>query len=229
MADSVGRWADRYSLAPAITDREALAEWAGDRNRYLTFSVDVTQQPVHDALEPVRRVLATHDCTTVAPPDYYHITVKQVGCIRDPPERETDITLSTAHKLRQAAQKTLSEFESFEIEFPRLNLFEGVVFCEVANCDPLIEIHRRLCDLPDMPQWDYERADYIPHMTLSHFQSREGYEALVADLESLREVEIPSITVTTVSLQELHPARLYPSRETIAEIDLETPDTLSGQ
>lgn len=219
MTNSIGRWEDRYSFSPAVLDQEALDEWAGDRDRYLTYSVDVTHPPVHDALEPVRTVLANHDCTTVAPPDYYHITVKQVGCLSESPERESDITPSTARELRRMAQETVSEVEPFEATFPRLNLFDGVVFCEVADCDPLYEIHNRLCDLPDMPQWNYERADYAPHMTLAHFQSREGYEALVADLEPLREVEIPSITIEAISVQEMHPASLYPSRETITEIE----------
>lgn len=219
VAESLGEWESRYSFSPDVLDRQALDQWAGDRDRYLSFSVDVTHPPVHDALEPIRTVLAKHDCTTVAPPEHYHITVKQVGCIREPPERESDITPSTASKLRRMAQETLSEVEPFEIDLPRLNLFDRVVFCEVAECDPLFEIHGRLCDLPDMPQWKYEREEYVPHMTLAHFRSREGIEELIADLEPYRDLEIPPIRIASVSLQEMHPAELYPARTTVAEFE----------
>lgn len=220
MTESIGNWENRYSFSPDVLDREALDQWAGDRERYLTFSIDVTQPSVHDALEAVRTVLANHDCTTVAPPEYYHITVKQVGCIREPPERETDVTPSTMSKLRRAARETLSKVESFEVSLPRLNLFDRVIFCEVAECGPLNELHSRLCDLPDVPQWEYEREDYVPHVTLSHFQSCEGLEGLFADLEPLRDVEIPSVRVDSVLLQEMHPAELYPSRKTVEEFEL---------
>lgn len=220
MTESIGKWENRYSFSPNVVNREALDQWAGDRERYLTFSVDVTHPPVHDALETVREVLAKHECTTVAPPEYYHITLKQVGCIRESPERESDITPSTMSKLQRAARDTLAEVEPFEISLPRLNLFDRVIFCEVADCDPLLELHRRLCDLPDVPQWEHEREDYVPHVTLSHFQSCEGLKGLFADLEPLRDIEVPSVMIESISLQEMHPARLYPSRETVAEFEL---------
>lgn len=220
MTESIENWENRYSFSPDVLDREALDQWAGDRERYITFSVDVTQPSVHNALEAVRTVLAKHNCTTVAPPEYYHITVKQVGCVREPPERDTDVTPSTMSKLRRAAREMLSEVEPFEVSLPRLNLFDRVIFCEVAECEPLIELHWRLCNLPDVPQWKYEREDYVPHVTLSHFQSYEGLEGLFADLEPLRDVEIPSVTVESVSLQEMCPAGLYPPRETVEEFEL---------
>jgi len=220
MSEPIGEWDDRDSLSPAPIDREELRQWAGDRDRYLTFSVDISHDSVHDALAPVRSVLADHDCVTVAPPEYYHITVKQVGCIRDPPERESDITPSTATDLQRRAREALADVEPFEVSFPRLNLFDVVVFCEVQAAEPLFEAHRRLCALPDVPPWQHEREDYVPHVTLSHFESRDGVEELIADLEPLREVDIPSVPIEAISLQEMHPARLYPSRETIAEFAL---------
>lgn len=151
MTESIGNWENRYQFSPNILDREALNQWAGDRERYLTLSVNVSKSSVHNALEPVRTVLADHDCSTVAPPDYYHITLKKVGCIRDPPERDSDITPSTLSELRRAARRTLSDVQPFEVSLPRLNLFDNVVFCEVAEQDRLQEIHQRLCDLPDVP------------------------------------------------------------------------------
>lgn len=220
MSESIGEWENRYSLSPDVIDREALDQWAGDRERFLTFSVDITHPTVHNALDQVRSVLANHDCATVAPPEYYHITVKQVGCIRDPPIRESDITPSTASNLQREAHETLSELEPFEVSFPRLNLFDRVIFCEVQAGEPLFDVHRRLCNLPDVPQGQYERENYVPHVTLSHFQSHDGIGNLIADLEPLRDIEIPSVTVESISLQELHPARLYPSRETIEEFEL---------
>lgn len=220
MPESIGEWENRYSLSPNVFDPAKLQQWAGDRERYLTFSVDITHHPVHDALEEVRSVLATHDCVTVAPPEYYHITAKQIGCVRDPPGRESDITPSTANDLQRRARETLDEVEPFEVCFPQLNLFDSVVFCEVQADDPLFDVHRRLCNLPGVPQWEHEREDYVPHMTISHFQSRDGFEELIADLEPLRDIDIPSMTIESVSLQEMHPAELYPSRETIAEFQL---------
>jgi len=220
MSGSIGEWENRYSLSPDVIDRDGLQQWAGDRERYLTFSVDITHRAVHDALEQVRSVLATHDCVTVAPPEYYHITAKQIGCIRDPPKRESDITSSTANRLQRRARETLAEVEPFEVSFPQLDLFDRVIFCEVQAGDPMLDVHRRLCDLPAVPQWQHEREDYVPHMTISHFQSRDGFEELITDLEPLRDLDIPPVTIDSISLQEMHPAELYPSRETIVEFKL---------
>lgn len=57
-------------------------------------------------------------------------------------------------------------------------------------------------------------------MTLSHFQSSEGVEGLISDLEPLREVEVPAVRVESVSLEEFHPAELYPTRRTVEAFEL---------
>jgi hypothetical protein len=81
MTPPVGRWHERDTVTPELFDPDAREAWAGDRERFFVFLVDVTDDAVHDALEPVRETLAAHDCTTVAPPDYYHVPVKQAGCV----------------------------------------------------------------------------------------------------------------------------------------------------
>jgi 2'-5' RNA ligase len=70
-----------------------------------------------------------------------------------------------------------------------------------------------------MPAFDYERDEYVPHVTLGHFQSSDGLDALFADLAPLRERAL-SLSVDAVELITVPPASLYPSFETVARIEL---------
>lgn len=220
MTDQVGYWHQRDSLSLDVPDHESLDEWAGDRERFLTFHVNVDDPTVHDALEDVRAVLDEHDCTTVAPPEYYHITVKQVGFPSDSPDRESDITSEMARDIRQRAREAIADVEPFEVELPRLNLFPRVVFCEVQEADPLRRLHAALCDLPGMPAWEYEREEYTPHITLGHFRSAEGFDELVTELEQVRERDRSPLRIDTLKLVDVPPAGLYPEFRTVEAFEL---------
>jgi 2'-5' RNA ligase len=220
MSDAVGIWEERHSFAPDVLDADAREAWAGDRERYFVFLVDVTDSAVHEALSDVRAVLAEADTTTAAPPEYYHVTLKQVGCLRDPPDRESDVTGETLESVRRRARDALADVDPFTVALPRLNLFERVVFCEVREAEPLVDVHHRLCDLPGIPQLDYEREAFTPHVSLGHFRTETGLESVFADLEPLRAVDAPALTVDAVELVEVPPAELYPSFETVERYEL---------
>lgn len=220
MTEEFGEWGRRYSFSPDAVDMNARQQWAGDREQFLVFLADITQQSVYRALEEVRAVLSRNKCVAVVPSEYYHITVKQVGCIREPPERSTDITHTTANKLQRQARNVFAEFEPFEVQLSQLNHFDRVIFSEVRDPGSLSHIHQQLSDLPEMPQWNYEREEYVPHMTLSHFRSKEGIDSLFEELDLIRDVDIPPVTIDSLELVEVPPAMLYPSFEEIQKFDL---------
>lgn len=218
-------WERRREITPS-PQRLAVAD--GDRR--LALVVPVTEDAVRARYGRLRERIDDFECVLPAPPSELHLTVKTFDRVRgqDSPsadglgesvdadhdtgtERETDTAtdpgpdgqaVTTVDGLKQLVRETVGSFDSFDVTFPRLNLFPDTVYAEADAGGALSAMNRALCEREETRVTDRDVRQYVPHLTVGRFTGASDYDGLVDFLEDNRALSFPPVTVSEVALVE---------------------------
>lgn len=209
-----GFWDDRRGMPLETTTDADVADW--DVDRHLVFLAHVTDESMREALRPTLDALSEFDSLVAVPEHYLHVTVTPAGNVG--PERR----LSAADEKRIAtdARDAFSGIGSFEISFPRLNLFPSVVFAEVQDGGAFATLNDRACGIDGVEVLDRDE-DFVPHATLAQFRNERDYDELVEWLEENRALSVPPLRVTELELVAVATDERFPSFETVARYPLD--------
>lgn len=205
-----GFWNQRHELEPVVTDAEAQESWADGRKRYLTFLVDICSHTVVEDLGNVASSLAEFESIRPVPPEYLHITVKQVGFTTEDAEEEDEVSPAKVEMIASQASEVFSKVEPFTTRFPRLNLYPSVVFCEAHAEGQLETLHRELMKLSGVPEHQHDGDSYEPHVTISQFKATSDYQDVLKWLQNNRDVSTGTVQVDTIDLVEVNPNHFFP-------------------
>lgn len=214
-------WERRRELTPRPTTAADVRERAEGRHRHLVLLADLSAAA--GAFRPALDALDGFDCLAVAPPRNLHVTVKVVGNVVAEPTDAGEFAPDEEATVVDVLGDALAGAGAFEVAFPRLNLFPGVVYAEVADGGRFADLNRRVCERPELPVWDRDRDGFVPHVTLAQFVRRAGYDRVVDHLERERSLDAGPHRVEAVELVALDLAERYPPPETVATFDLGTP------
>ena len=186
-----------------------------DASRHLVFLARVTDDAVHEALRPTLDALAEFDCLAVVPERYLHVTVTLAGNV-GPGQR---LSADDEERIAAAGREAFANASAFEVAFPRLDLFPTVVFASVDDGGSFAALNERTCGIDDVEVHGRDE-EYVPHLTLAQFRSRDDYGDLLAELEADRTLDAPSVRVTELELVAVGPGERFPEFETVARYPL---------
>ena len=196
-------WARRRSLSPSPV-QQAVAD--GDRR--LSVLADVSESTVRTASRPLLERLDEFSCLRVTPPDDLHLTAKLFNAGQSPTGR------IDADHVHQLISQIAAETTSFEVEFPRLNLFPDTVYAEADGDGALTRLNRLFCRATETTDTDRDCEAFIPHLTLGYFTEDEDYDKLIDYMEANRDPELPTLTVDELALVSFDTTS---DRHTVAE------------
>lgn len=204
--DTAKFWEERYDMSiQPITDAEIKSREPG---RHLVFLFDITEESVLSQFRSVLTDLDEFACLDTWPVEYLHVTTKVLGTIS---ENQQGLSADDEHEIIDIARSTLSSAEQFTIRFPRLNLFPTTVYAEVADKGQFKELNEEICEIQNVPVYDRDINQFIPHVSLARFRGKRDTEELIDYLEQNRSLEIDPVEVSEIELVALNPTEIYPT------------------
>lgn len=131
---------------------------SGTQNPYLTLfaRIDFSLNGLAEELSELSGV-------EVAPFNSYHLTVKSIGEVSDSEVRDVVSSVS----------EVVMETPSFEVTLDGVGAFPNCLHIPVTDSRELVEFHRELCNIPQIRVGEYEGDEYVPHVTIAKFSSRD--------------------------------------------------------
>ncbi|WP_232687552.1 2'-5' RNA ligase family protein [Halobacterium zhouii] len=208
-----GFWRERDGMTLETTTDADVEE--RDVDRHLVFLARVTDDAVQESLRPTLDDLSGFDCLATVPERYLHVTVTLAGNVG------SDRRFSPADEERIAAdaREAFAGVDSFEVSFPRLDLFPSVVFAAVADGGAFADLNDRACGIDGVEVHDRDEG-FVPHATLAQFRSDQEYDELLSWLEDDRTLSAPSMRVTEVELIAVAKNSRFPRFETVERYPL---------
>jgi len=176
---------------------------------YLTVLVKIPEEsypPISLIQQDLERIDARH---VPSPPSYLHITLKVIGSLGG------SIKESRVPKIIEAIARVANKHKRFAVDFAGLGIFPDVIYLRIEEgTQELKKIHLSLLDeLKGLAVGArFEGPDMIPHVTLLHFATKD-IEPLVSHATALRNVKVPSIEVSEITLVKSHTYRLLEDNE----------------
>jgi 2'-5' RNA ligase len=196
-------WARRRTLSPS-----PVQQVVADGDRRLSVLADVSKSAVRTQSLTLLERLDKFSCLRVTPPNDLHLTVKLFNAGRSPTGR-----IDTDH-VRQVTSQVAADTTSFDVEFPRLNLFPDTVYAEADGDGALTKLNRLFCQAAETTDTDRDCEGFIPHLTLGYFTDDEDYDELIDYMEANRDPELPTLTVDELALVSFDTTN---DRHTVAE------------
>lgn len=214
-------WVQRHDLTPEPITEAALEERAVGRDRHLVLLASLADDDVASEFRPVLDRLGAYDCFVPIEERFLHVTVKVFGNVVAEPTGKAEFSGRAERELVDSLKGAVERFGTFQVSFPRINLFPAAVYAEVNDDGQFGELNRRVCALPEVPVWDRDLDGFIPHVSLGHFIQRNGYEELVAALEAKRELDVSATAIEALQFVALDLSEgRFPAFETIATYSL---------
>ena len=193
-------WGIRRS-PPVVTENWVDNEWAKGRTDYLTFLIRVDDQDIRRRVAEVQESFRRFSCADCFPPEYLHVTVKEVGgFLVDEKSSDDEFIEGDLEKLVQTAGKALENMKGFEIEFRQVNHFRSNIVIEAHENGEVREMNRRLMKLDGVKTMGYDYPKFLPHMSICQFQSTDDYDGFIDHLETKRKTNLGRIQVKQVDL-----------------------------
>ena len=196
-------WARRRTLSPS-----PVQQVVADGDRRLSVLADVSESAVRAQSLTLLEQLDRFSCLRATPPDDLHLTVKLFNAGRSPTGR-----IDTDH-VRQVTSQVAADANSFDVEFPRLNLFPDTVYAEANGDGALTKLNRLFCQAAETTDTDRDCEGFIPHLTLGYFTDDEDYDELIDYMEANRDPGLPTLTVDELALVSFDTTN---DRHTVAE------------
>lgn len=201
-------WDRRRELVPSPEQR-----FVADGDSQLALIVDISDSPVAEAYGRLRRDLDDFDCVRSTPRAGLHLTIKLFD--QTAAETAQGGEPREAVDIADAVHDIIAEYDPFEVEFPRLNVFPDTVYAEVETDGVLSALNTALCEQPWAATISRDAEQFIPHLTLGYLTSATGYDRLVDFLERRRELSFPAATVEELSLVSYDGASNWRSAATV--------------
>lgn len=167
------------------------------------FSISISNEPPSESMDPFLTLFAEvtvncpelceslDGCSSVelAPPEYYHITIKQIG------EYEGDLDV-----LVNEIEGELSGVRSFDVNLNGVDVFPNCIYVPVEDENQkLLELHKRICSIDGFSVGSFEGESYKPHMTVGKFVEQPDRN-LFEVLTDFRDIEWGSLTIDKLHL-----------------------------
>lgn len=193
-------WGRRKS-PPVVTESWVDNDWAKGRTDYLAFLIMIEDSDVVQRVTETQESLRAFSCADCFPPEYLHVTVKEVGgFLVDEKAGNDEFTEDDLGKLIKVAGKALLSIKGFEIEFRNINHFRSNIVVEAREYGEVREMNRRLMELDGIKKMGHDYPKFLPHMSICQFRSTEGYGEFIDHLETKRESTIGRVQVKQVDL-----------------------------
>ncbi|MGB9955712.1 2'-5' RNA ligase family protein [Haloferax prahovense] len=194
-------WSQTQASDPVLLS----GSFADQRARGLTEAyvcwVRIEDGAVLDALSSVRTELGSMPGVSLDDEDTLHVTLKLVGFgpseSGDGSDEVTPVELDTITRDLEAAA---ADTDPFEVSIRRLNAFPSVVFAEPHAGGRFRALHDRIRSLDGVPTFQYEGDEYVPHVSLAHFETAAGFERACSWIRGDREIRVPDTTVSSFEL-----------------------------
>jgi 2'-5' RNA ligase len=193
-SDATEFWERRTDISPS-TDAGRSVE-----GYWLALLADITDPDVLAGCERISDALDRFECFDSSQSSVLHITVKLFDAMIDPSTTGVEDPSPVVRRVDTAVSNVVAEYEPFEVELTRFNLFPDVVYGQIADDGQLSRLNRKICDHSGIATLDRDRDNFIPHLTFGYFRNDSDYGALVDFLEANRELDIPTIPVEELAL-----------------------------
>ena len=197
------------------------SDWAKGRNQYLAFLVRIKDESLIEKIIKIQDRLSTIPCIAPIPKDRFHITVKRCGFLAESARYEDDISVNDLQRIISQAKAILQTFSNFHVILSKLNIFPGVIFIEVHDEGKIGELNNRLQAIPEIVKEEFDYPNFLPHISITQFQNRQGFNRLISCLEKMRDVEFGIATISSIELILAHYGEEYPRIETLHTFELE--------
>lgn len=182
--------------------------FADQRERGLTEEyvcwVRIDDPVVLDALRPLRAELGSIPGVHLDNEETLHVTLKLIGFgPSDSGEAPDEISAEQLDRLADEFEGIGTAISSFGVSIQGLNAFPSVVFAEPHADGQFQRIHDDICGLDEVLSFQYEGDEYVPHVSLAHFETVAGFEQALSWVHGHRTIQVPQTTVTQFELVSL--------------------------
>lgn len=215
-------WGERRR-PPRITENWVYNEWAKGRTQYITFLIRIKESSIIEQVSRIQEKLLQFPCVDPFPSEYLHLTVKETGkFLVEIKENHDEIQREEIPKLIRDAEIVLSSFSPFTASLSNINCFNEVLCIEVYDGAVIREINRTFSGVSGVHKLRHDYPRFLPHLSISQFNSSEGYDDLIDYLEVARNVELGSIMIDEIELVNAVLPRegRYPRLETLHRFKL---------
>lgn len=177
------------------------------------ISISISTDPPSESMDPFLTLFAevTTTCPelcealddfpsiSIAPTEYHHITIKQIG------EYSDDIDT-----ISNQIQTVLSKMDSFEVTLSGVDVFPNCVYIPVQDgANNLQNLHEEICSIEKLSINGFEGNSYKPHMTVGKFIQQPDEEVFDV-LNEFRDTEWGSMTIDNLHLVQDGTQRVGP-------------------
>lgn len=191
-------WDDRHTMQFQGGTNVVESEWAKGRETYLTFIIPVEDRFLTDRLQNIQRELAALPSIETYPKEYFHVTVRGIGFLREEGGDVDDVHPGEIDRIAEQAGHLLQFVDPFTVHVENVNVFPNTVVAEVHDNGKTGEVHDALERIDRLPPWQFAPPHFLPHISLARFVEMPQIPRLMDTVESLRDTEIGLTTVDTV-------------------------------
>ncbi|KAB1196024.1 MULTISPECIES: 2'-5' RNA ligase family protein [Haloferax] len=197
-------WSRTQTTDPILQSGSVADQRARGLSEEYICWVRIDDDAVLDALSPLRSELGSIPGVSLDDEDTLHVTLKLVGFgPSESGEKPDEITAETLDTVADRIEDVTADIDPFDVSIRGLNAFPSVVFAEPHAHGQFRCIHDRIRSLDDVPRFQYEGDDYVPHVSLAHFETTAGFERALSWVEQNRAVDVPTTTISAFELVSL--------------------------
>lgn len=215
-------WENRHQ-EPYVTESWTDNDWARGRTDYLTFLIRVREGKILDRIKEIQSELARYECVDTFPEEYFHITVKELGCFLVSEKTASDeLTRDELPALINEAREKLKHYKPFELRLKNLNNFKSTVCVQAHDGGVVRNINRTLLQILGVRELRHD-WDFLPHLSVAQYKSTDNYEQLIQHLEKNRGTKVGPLRVESIEIliAKLPIKGRYPKLKTLEEFRLE--------
>lgn len=205
---------------PKLTTPETRRENAKGRPRYLLFAITIEDPEIIQEIQAYQNHLEQFECTKCIPEDNLHITLKRVGYIVETPSSPNEHSPKDVLEIAYQAQDIFEEVEPFEIQLSDVETFPKALYASIEESNELTQLHNKLgSEIDKLDMYEFESDDFIPHLTLAQYDSRDEFNALIDVLDEFPKPK-SSITVDSISLIAADMTQVFPQERCLYKYEL---------
>jgi 2'-5' RNA ligase len=174
-----------------------------------------------DQFDDLQTMLGQFPFVQLYPDDMLHITVQEIGYIREDAGERDEMTRARLAEFTSMADRALRDFPRFQLHLGAVNSFADVAFLDIHDDGWLSRIQGRLMEL--MAVSPSTRYPYLPHLAVAAYTRSEPMGNYPAMLAEWRDTQMGSMIVDTVDVVLIDPTEPQgPSMEVVHQVLLGT-------